>query len=376
MNAKSYITRLAIYTAAVVFAVLSLNFLVDPYAITNAPRVANFNEFKTDISRYTRLSKRYQPLFKAHNALILGNSRVEMGINPHHDCFEASGWNVYNLGMPGAGVRMQLNYALNVMHQQPIEKIMLGVDFTDFISSNQELGLNGVTLGEQVTGSLQYLPSGQLNPDYLKIKFVDFYKSLFSLDALISSFKTILLQSDRAIDRDERGFNPARDFAEAVRIEGPSALFEQKMGKLARSYSKKRYLRDSQGRLGQSFADLDQFLDLAAVQGTRVHLFINPFHESYRTFLKDQALMPLYLEWRQAIIALVSKRSGDNIVLWDFSEDSSYIQEKVAASGLKSGPLLWFWEPVHYREELGDLMVNSLLSKTCDTPVIFGRQLF
>jgi hypothetical protein len=43
---------------------------------------------------------------------------------------------------------------------------------------------------------------------------------------------------------------------------------------------------------------------------------------------------------------------------------------------VRSGPLQWFWEPAHYRQELGDLMVDAMLSDTCATEIAFGRRVF
>jgi hypothetical protein len=375
MSPRTYLSRLLFFTLFFALAVIVFNRLVDPYAIFGARRVAGFNQYKIDINDFTRLSKRYQPELEPHDALIVGNSRVELGINPAHRCFHQAGLRVYNLGLPGAGVQTQLAYALNIMYQQPVKQVFVSVDFTDFISKNPPSAPAAPSLMAQNRSQLRYLPDGDPNPDYLAILAADYYKSLFTLDALVSSVITVAGQSARAADRDETGFNPGRDFAEAVRVEGARALFVQKLDELQRKYSDQWYLRGVSGQLDPSFQDFSEFLAIAARRGVQVHLFTNPFHESYWQLMKQHGLMPLYQDWVESIEQLVLKHRAGSVSLWDFSGDSRFIHETVPAEDARSGPLEWFWEPAHYRQELGSLMVDAMLSGRCDSEIAFGQKL-
>ena len=294
MKSNTYLFRVAIFSLIISALVVGLNFVVDPYGITGAPRIAHLNHYKVDINEHTRLMKKYQPLFATHNALVVGNSRVELGINPAHRCFAGKEMEVYNLGIPGADVRTQLAYALNIMHQQPIKAIFLGVDFTDFISPQpQNYRLRAALLDDQM-GEFRLTTAGKPNPDYPRLAFLDYLKSLFSLDALATSVRTVALQRATAADRDDAGFNPGRDFEEAVRVEGPRALFDQKMFDLRKKYATRWYLRDADGRLDPAFADLDVFLSIAAERDIEVYLFTNPFHQDFWDMLQTQGYLPLY----------------------------------------------------------------------------------
>lgn len=376
MSARTYLLRALLFSLLASLAVIAINFLVDPYGIVGARRVAGLNEYKVDINEHSRLMKKYQPLFESHNTLIVGNSRVELGMRPSHACFGNSGMSVYNLGIPGADVRTQLEYALNIVHQQPIQTILLSVDFTDFISPVSQKQSKSVSMLEETDGEFRYAASGAPNPGYPLKAFKDYLKSLFSLDALITSVRTVILQSRAAPDRDSAGFNPARDFEEAVRIEGPHALFAQKMSELRAKYSRPLYLRDADGRLDSAFDDLDAFLSMMAKRGIKVYLFTNPFHEIYWDLLRSQGHMPMYEDWLRSMEELSKKHPDSAVAFWDFSTDSAYVHEPVPASGVRSGPLQWFWEPAHYRQQLGDLMVEAMLSESCDSEIAFGRRLF
>jgi hypothetical protein len=125
--------------------------------------------------------------------------------------------------------------------------------------------------------------------------------------------------------------------------------------------------------LNSAFEDLDAFLSLVGERGIRVYLFTNPFHDLYWQLLRDQGHMPIYEDWRRSIEDLASRHKDNSVVLWDFSMDSAYLHEPVPASGIKSGALQWFWEPAHYRQQLGDLMIEAMLSEECNSQIVFGR---
>lgn len=373
MTAKKYLLIATLYTISAIVLVLGITFVIDPYAITGAPKFANFNQYKGDINDYTRLTKKYQPLSATYDTLVIGNSRAEMGIDPAHQCFIHAEMAVYNLAMPGAGVRKQVEYALNLIYQQPVERVYLSVDFIDFIS-DEPTRAQPMPLRELTTGELKYLPSGEKNSDYWRTYLLDYYRALFSLDALVSSAETVVWQSDTTTDRDTNGFNPARDFATLVRYEGARALYDQKMVSLEKRFSFDWYLRDANNQIHSSFDDLSEFLQIARARNIEVVLFTHPFHTTYWELLEGRGLMPLYQQWTVAIAELAAGQQPQEVELWDFSGDSPYIHEVFPAPGELSGPLQWFWEPAHYRKELGDLMVDAMLSDSCGTQIKFGRK--
>ena len=372
MSARTYIATIVAFALALALLVVAVNYSVDPYGITNAPRIEGFNRYKVDINNHSRLLKKYQPAFGDYNALVVGNSRVEMGIDPSHRCFTGAGMDVYNLGVPGAELRRQLGYALSVIDGRAVEHVFLSVDFTDFIWSRAWSPAPAAPIAEVTSGDFRRLPSGADNPRYLRGVVKDYYRALFSLDALISSARTVALQAETAPDRDARGFNPARDYAELVRVEGPRALFEQKMGELRARYQGEWYLRDGPA---SEFADLDWFLDRAAAEGIRVTLFTNPFHQEYWRLLEARGLLQLHSEWIAQVQSLAARHPAAVAALWDFSAHSAYIDEPVPPAAFRGPPLDWFWEPAHYRRQLGDLMVEAMLAQSCGGKPAFGRRL-
>ena len=63
----------------------------------------------------------------------------------------------------------------------------------------------------------------------------------------------------------------------------------------------------------------------------------------------------------------------DIVTFWDFTKSPDYSQESIPEEGVLSGPLMRYWEPVHFRSELGDLILDTILADRCQqTQVHFG----
>ena len=377
MSPKHYtLTFTSALVGLAVFTIL-INYLVDPYQIFGSAQIRGFNDFKVDINEHVRTSKAFHPYLGKWDALLVGNSRIEMGLDPAHPCFQQAGLKVYNLGIPGAGVRQQLEYALNVIYQQPVKRVYLSVDFVDFlVRADNTNSVNSVDLASPpINKSLRYAFDGSLNPEYAWAALTDRYRALFSLDALLSSIRTLTSQSPQQPDRDDNGFNPARDFKSAVNAEGAHALFKQKMTILEEKYSQRWRLGSNGDGRSQALRLLKEFLRITDARGIKVTIFTNPFHEKFWELMQKQDMVKMQQEWLKQLVQLVKESGIPDVKLWNFSDDPEYIHEVVPGPGEKSGPLNWFWEPAHFRKELGDLMIDSMLADECKAPHKFGRQI-
>jgi hypothetical protein len=68
-----------------------------------------------------------------------------------------------------------------------------------------------------------------------------------------------------------------------------------------------------------------------------------------------------YDAWKTSIVEGVAKAAprGD-VAVWDFSGFSRYTTEPIPAPGDRVHRLRWFWEPVHFQADLGDLMIARM----------------
>ncbi len=372
-HAQSYLLWTPAWSLLLSVLIVVLNGAIDPYAVIGSPRLAGFNQLKPAINARVRLSKQYQPFRQEIDTLIVGNSRVEMGLNPEHVCLQNSGYDTYNLGLPGASVGYQTAAALNVIYQQGVSRVFLGVDFTDFLIHGNNLDLPS-RVGSTVIDNARYQPDGTLNPDYPWQRFQDYYRVLYSLDAFIDSLGTPLRQGPYAPNRTERGFNPAHDYLGATLTEGARALFQQKEAELEEKYRQTWRLYHADGSRSADFDDLERFLTIALEQDIEVIMFSNPLHQRFWRIMDAVKLRDTYRQWQMEMLKLIDSLPAGAVAFWDFTADSSYLHEPLPEA---SDPrrLKWFWEPAHYTEALGDVMLQDMLSASCDAPVTLGTRL-
>jgi hypothetical protein len=372
MSARRYITWFAVTFSALAVITAMLNLFIDPYLVYGSPRIKGVNQVKTEINDYVRVAKAFEPFRRDTDILLAGNSRIEMGLDPDHACFTQLGLRAYNLGIPGAGVGQQLNHVLNVVYAQAVQRVFLSVDLVDFLVSE------GSATPPQdsviVTGNLPWRFDGSDNPEHTWATVQTRFRALLSLNALSSSVQTVLLQGAYRPDRLANGFNPATDFAHATSLEGPGALFEQKMASLRERFASPKSIHYADGTLAHEFDLFSRFLAIAAVKHVEVVVLTNPFHERFWNLLRERRLLEMHADWLAEIESRVRKAPG-RVTMWEFSADSEFIHESVPPPGVKSPPLDWFWEPSHYRKSLGDKMLDSMLATECGTQASFGRQL-
>ena len=82
-----YLQLWLVVVLAFLFAMATLNYLVDPYGMFDTDRVNGLNVSKPAANTHVRLAKPYQVTGFAPRAIIGGNSRPEMGLNPENVCW-------------------------------------------------------------------------------------------------------------------------------------------------------------------------------------------------------------------------------------------------------------------------------------------------
>ncbi|WP_163836283.1 hypothetical protein [Spartinivicinus ruber] len=372
MNAKQYLSRLLWSGGCLALVIAMFNWFIDPYLMFSSPRISGFNYYKADINNYVRITKAYQPVRMSMDTLIVGNSRVEMGFDPNHQCFNKH--SVYNLAIPGAGIKMQLHYALNQIYQKNIKKIYIGVDFTDFLIDQKDYENQQKNINLNIIKRMKYNENGKKNEKYQWQYFIDSYQSLLTLNALNSSFKTILQQNSNASNRKDNGFNPAQDYLTVINEEGAIALFSQKLPELSARLSRPKYLFDSAGNRSTDFDELENFIQIAKQKQISVKLFTNPFHNDYWKLINKYKLNNKYQQWLKILTDILETSKHPRLEFWDFASDRRFSNEQPTKT--KGKALKWFWEPSHYRKSLGDIMLNVMNQSDCNaTSKQFGNKL-
>jgi hypothetical protein len=99
-------------------------------------------------------------------------------------------------------------------------------------------------------------------------------------------------------------------------------------------------------------------------------LFINPYHSDYLIQIEMAGKWFLLEGWKRQLANLAEEYA---VPLWDFNAFDQYSTETPPPLNEKHDELRWFWEPAHYRHELGDLMLASMLDRQCGNRRWLGK---
>jgi hypothetical protein len=344
----------------------SFNYLVDPYGLFGARRVAGFNELKPAASERVRVIKPYMATRARPKVVIGGNSRAEIGLNPQGACWAPADQPVFNAGIPGSDAFMQTRYAQHAVESGKATRVLFGVDFLDFVvdASKPSGKINWDRLGKSFEGRLNTGLENGLGASMSLQIAKDVLGGLFSLVAVGDSFVTIASQRDKdAATRREDGFNPALDYRPIIRNEGQAVLFRQKNLEVKKRLQPSELgVLDVHGQPTIPLQALRRFLEWANAHDVDVVLFINPYHSDYLIQIELSGKWSLFEEWKRQLTIIAAEYA---VPLWDFNAIDRYSTEQPPPPGDKGSELQWFWEPAHYRHELGDLMLAAMLDRQC-----------
>jgi len=346
-----------------------VNWFIDPFGMYWSPQIENVNLVKPEAGTRSRITKAYQINNTQPEILIVGNSRVEMGLDPHNKHF--SGKAVYNQGMPGAGVAMQVDYAIDAINNNnTIEQLLVGVDFLDFLLSNEQVAnfkknQTKTTINPTIKTGYDFRLTSK---DQDKLASFDRFKEklalVFSLDTLNASITTIFQQKAMVSNISPFGFNSALSYVAIMNSEGIKPLFKQKLHEISTRLISKPWTIKAQDVYPYSptFAHLGRLIRLAKQKNINITFFINPYHFSYLHTLSDNNQWHNFTLWKETLVDYLNVTQGDNFILWDFSGASNFVNETVPLANPKQ-QMQWFWEPAHYKKELGDILLERLFTE-------------
>lgn len=344
--------------------VIALNWIINPYSLYDSPVIEKLNKEKTEYLKYLRLTKPRIITKHQSNSIILGTSRAGRGLSPNHPAWGND--KVYNLALPGVRIYEILRYLQHAQASQPLNKVVLALDFRSFT--------NEIPNSAFSENRLLVKSNGEPNNKYYETYFFDSMSTLFSIDALGSSLKTIRKQGwDKETlfpngrwDRTDENVNHRKIFT-AYTNSTIQRLNEIILNKLNRPSG------------FQHFRDL---LSLSYKENIQLIMLISPSHawhwEVYR-LLKLQKNLDNLKRLLVSINNEEAEKSGRAAYpIWDFSGHNSISIESLPLQNEKDGKMRWFWESIHYKKRLGDMILDRILknqSPKKEIPIDFGQQL-
>lgn len=319
--------------------------LVDPYGLYRLAEREGVNAVKPMPGRYHYQIKLANARRVQAPVLLLGNSRVEVGIDPES---AALGGNAFNLGLAGTGIgtAVQQLRALREDGQRP-RQIIAGMEFMDAVTPPAAAPRRAPAAAPPKSALAWQLDA------------------LFSLYSVKDALFTLAIQHNTEAEmQTARGFNPLRQYERYVRVEGYHRIFRQRAEESVRNA---RHLAHGGLDADGVRAGVSALLDAAAADnpGVEVHLVIYPYHAQMMTMIEQIGLRERFEAWKDVLIEQVAaarKRDpGLRIALHDFSGYGYFNCEPIPRAG-SSDSTRWYWEAGHFKRALGDLLVRRIVA--------------
>lgn len=334
-------------------SVASFNFVVDPQKIFAVVDIEGFNHEKPFImSGGLRKLKSVEIEKGNYDKVLLGTSRVMRGLSPQNPVFNSS--QVYNAGLPGANIYEILKTFEFANNQKNLKTVVMGLDVFSFNS--------------KIKPKADYYES-KFSESYNRFNFI--FSELFSIEKFIRSLITINFNLRN--QHDEYIINGFMQKEEAP-SDNRRKLFTEKI----KSYItlEKLYpgLYDSPKKLELLKEAFNHRKD-----DTKLYLFISPIHAYQLEGMRSINRFSKFEQWKRDLVKIIAEDELENpnkqpIVLWDFSGYNSITTEKISPNGSKK-EMKWYWEPSHYKKELGDLVLDVMFNypqKSNNAPSDFG----
>ncbi len=347
-NANRYLVQLAACGVAVSLLLAGFIVLIDPYRAFDTPSIAGINTIKPRAAQRSDLSKS-RILERTHaRTVLLGNSRVEIGLNPASDKWPAERRPVINAAQAGTPLSKSICRLKEAIAAGRPTLIVLGVDIQDFLVAQQPL--------ESMPNKI---PAKRTGCDTAHLM----WSTLFSISSLVDAVLTAIGQDTQTgATIEANGFNPMREYQAHVRRVGYVGLFEQKLSEYTKEYKKKPSSNFIEPDRYLPFRDLRNIMRISSAEGIDLVIYFHPYHGQFLDLLRAAGLWDSFEAWKQQVYAMAAEESRGRLTairVLDFSGYNEITTEIVPTD--KAAPMKWYWEPGHYKSELGDIIIEEVV---------------
>jgi hypothetical protein len=361
--APRYLLTVGITLVALAFATIGMTVVVDPYWVFGSPTVPGWTALKPRAAQRAELAKRHLLARMRPHTLLLGNSRVEIGLDPADSNWPEANRPVFNAALAGHDLSSAIGFLQEAIARGSLRTVIVGVDYQDFLSAR------AVAMPPKRDQPIDVWPKTWAN------NWREYVDVTLNLDAILDSLDTLLEQSPvTSATMTRAGFNPLHEYSVIAKREGYYSLFEQKQMEYLAQYRMFREPDFTVPMRNREFRFLAQVIDIAVDHNCKVVLFIDPYHARYLDMLHDLGLWSGFEAWKRALLEVVDQRTagrGDIVQIFDFSGYNDISTERVPPRGDRSTTMQWYWEPGHFKSALGSRIIARITGQ--DTS--FGYEL-
>lgn len=327
--------------------IATLNWLVNPFSLFDPPIVQGINATKPGYVEHLRLTHAHRVASMRPDCILLGTSRAGRGLRPDHPALER--FNCYNLALPAISMYEMRRY---LQHAHAIKPIALAIVSIDFRVMNTAAEHNGAFVEARLAvdehGARQHNPFAAWAPDMVA--------ALLSRSAIEASVDSVRRQSwikdtlrrdglwtqideryDHAAGFEAYTRNTLRRFAEAASLEG---VFREN-------------LTHYRLMLREAYND-----------GIDLRLLIPPSHAWHWQSLRVSGLWSRFEDMKRQLVDIneeeAQRAKHTPYPIHDFSGSWGPALETVPKTTAEK--MQWFWEPVHFKTALGDLLLARIMA--------------
>ena len=183
----------------------------------------------------------------------------------------------------------------------------------------------------------------------------------------LSALKDSLIQSSTSrtpypLDLAPDGAIGESGFRRMVQRDGQGAVFALSENIEANDLGKFTALRAPLNRSILKFSYIRDIMEFCDSHGIALVFIIPPAHVTDLQMINHAGIWNVYELWLRSLTRLVAAHRATQIPLWDFSGISPYTTEPAPARDSKITQTVWFWDILHFKRKLGDLLLSRLLT--------------
>jgi hypothetical protein len=351
---RRFILAFTATLSGLVAALAGINIMIDPLRVFDLVAVTAPLRQYSD-SGGMRVYKA-EALRREHwDVVILGSSRSQIGLNPAHPAF--GDWRVYNAAVSATSLEEQqaiLRYVLR--HQRP-RLILLGLDLSDF--------------GEDAGRWAASFADTPFDPTHDPLEY--YGQHLWGLAALNECRKTVV----HAVTRRPPRHTPRGQDIRHTLVPGYSYYehLTEALGPRRRNPLPFRFDRQHEQRLVS-------MIRACLKRGVRLVVLLHPLHAEQ----VERTPRPALRQFKRMVVGHADRLNArygasPRTEVWDFMGYTRYHTQPLPRGDLEKTPFIWYWDPGHYKSELGDVMIAQILGRPLERrafdpdPRPFGRRL-
>ncbi len=355
-----YLLSIGVGTTILFVGVISLNYMMDPYSVYNTPKIDGVNANKPELFKHLRLTKAHIIGRRRPDALVIGSSRTEHGLDPEHPAL-SSRYNAYNLALTGATIYENLRYIQHANEINSLKFVVLAIDFFQFNAYRP----NSPDFSEKRLAANTHGETNYVSP------LTDLASTLASFDTLMASLSTFFEQENRDNVILPRGQVEQPDVNSVVILKKgrhEAALYSE-LNYISHLYFPRPHKKfDFVSEDGQvnTFDYFRRIIEDCHRQRIKLKILISPAHARQWQLIASAGLWGQWETWKREVVRINEEvarwHKKKPFSLWDFSGYNSYTTETVPKLGDNKTMMQWYWESSHYRKELGDLVLDRVMN--------------